>query len=239
VQADALENNLVVPAETTDSSDRMVSLVSCGKIWLDQKIVIANPEEKTTCSTNQVGEVWLSSPCVEEEYLNRPDDTQDTFQAYLADTGDGPFLRTGDLGFLYEGELYVTGRMKDLIIIRGQNYYPQDIEQTVEQSHPALQTGAGGAFSVEVDDEECIVIVQEVKRKQVRSLKQDQTKIDEIIQAIRGAISKQYGLSLYAILLLPPRKLPVTSSGKVKRYACRAGYLDKTLDTVAIWQQNP
>ncbi len=237
IQADALEKNLVIPAQSTADSDRVVSLVSCGQIWLNQKIVIVQPETKTTNSPNQVGEIWLSSPCVAEGYWNRPEDTQETFQAYLTDTGEGPFLRTGDLGFLYEGQLYVTGRMKDLIIIRGQNYYPQDIEQTVGQSHLALQGGEGGAFSIEVDEAEQLVVGHEIMPHALLQLRQNQSTATEIIQAIRWAVSKEYGVSLYAILLLPPRGLPRTSSGKVQRYACRAGYLKQSLNTVAKWQQ--
>ena len=116
-------------------------------------------------------------------YWNQPDKTVETFRTYLTDTGEGPFLRTGDLGFLHAGELFVTGRLKDLIIIRGHNHYPQDIELTVEQSHPALRPGCGAAFSVPVSGEERLVIVQEAGRQAVN--------VDEVVQTIRQPLPER------------------------------------------------
>ncbi|MEO1560288.1 MAG: acyl-CoA dehydrogenase family protein, partial [Cyanobacteria bacterium J06632_19] len=144
------------------------------------------------------------------------------------------YLRTGDLGFIREGELYITGRIKDTIIIRGRNYYPQDIELTVEQSHPSLQPGCGAAFGVEIAGEakeEGLVIVQEVKREGWRSVE-----VDKVIESIRAAVSKQHQLQIYAVVLLKPGSIPKTTSGKVQRYACRAGFENNSLKAIREWQ---
>ncbi len=96
-----------------------------------------------------MGEIWVAGPSVAQGYWNRPEETRQTFQAYVQETNEGPFLRTGDLGFIQNGELFVTGRLKDMIVIRGRNYYPQDIERLVQESHPSLEEGRGAAFSVD------------------------------------------------------------------------------------------
>jgi acyl-CoA synthetase (AMP-forming)/AMP-acid ligase II len=150
-QAAPLAQNQVVPAPgSTEQESR--SLVSCGRQL--QAIAIVDPATRLRCQPDQVGEIWVSGPSIAQGYWNQPAATADTFQAYLADTGVGPYLRTGDLGFVHDAELFVTGRLKDLIIIRGRNYYPHDIELSVEQCHPALRVNAGAAFSVEVEHEE-------------------------------------------------------------------------------------
>ena len=152
------------------------ALISSGHALLDQRIVIADPDAQTACAPGAVGEIWVSGDSVAKGYWNRPEATQETFQAFLAGSGEGPFLRTGDLGFLHEGELYITGRLKDLIIIRGRNHYPQDIEQTVNESHEAFETGMGAAFSVEIDGEEQLVITFELKRSHRRADADDHTR---------------------------------------------------------------
>lgn len=208
-------------------------LVGCGQTWLDQKIVIADPASLTGCSAGHVGEIWVAGPSVAQGYWNRPAETEKTFHAYLSDTGEGPFLRTGDLGFLWNSELFVTGRLKDLIIIHGQNHYPQDIELTVERSHLALRSGCGAAFSVEDEGMERLVVAHEVERNYLRKLD-----VDEVVNAVRQAISQQHDLRVSAVLLLKPGSLPKTSSGKIQRHACRIGFVEKTLKTVGEWQQN-
>src|SRR5262249_4037253 len=160
-------------------------------------------------------------PCVARGYWNRPEETEQTFRAYLADSGEGPFLRTGDLGFLHDGELFVTGRLKDLIIIDGRNHHPQDIESSAEQSHPTLQPGCCAAFSVEVDEEERLVVVAETNHPPPDP--------EAVIIAIRQAVSECHGLHVYAVLLLKAGGIPRTSSGKIQRYACRLGFLSKNL----------
>jgi acyl-CoA synthetase (AMP-forming)/AMP-acid ligase II len=162
VQTAALEQNRV--AEASDPQQSMRTLVGSGRAMLDTRIVIVNPESMTACAPDAVGEIWVSGPTVTIGYWNKPEETARTCRAYLADSGEGPFLRTGDLGFLKDGELFVTGRLKDLIIIAGRNLYPHDIELTVEQSHPAIRSGCCAAFSIDVADEERLIVAAEVER---------------------------------------------------------------------------
>jgi acyl-CoA synthetase (AMP-forming)/AMP-acid ligase II len=232
VEGLALEQNRVVATAGEQSGTR--AIVGVGRSWLDQKIVIVDPESLTPCSANQVGEIWVSGPSVAQGYWNRPEETKQTFHAYLADTGKGPFLRTGDLGFLQDGELFVTGRLKDLIIIRGQNHYPQDIELTVEKSHPALRPGCGAAFAVEVKGSERLVVVQEVERSYLRKLD-----VNELVGNIRQAVTAQHDLQVYATVLVKTGSIPKTSSGKIQRHACRSGFLSGSLNVVEDWSENP
>ena len=228
VQSAALEQNQVIAANGSGDSR---SLVGCGSTWLDEKIAIVNPDSLTHCTDGQVGEVWISGPSVAQGYWHRPDLTKETFNAYLADTKEGPFLRTGDLGFFQDGELFITGRLKDLIIIRGRNHYPQDIELTVEHSHPALRPGNGAAFSVEVDNGERLVIVQEVERTHLRKLN-----VDEIVEAIRRNVSQNHELQVDGVVLIKTGTIPKTSSGKIKRHACKTGFIDNSLTVVGEWK---
>ncbi|GAC1343812.1 MAG: fatty acyl-AMP ligase [Ktedonobacteraceae bacterium] len=229
VQNAALEHNQVMTA-SKEEDDAQV-LVGCGKVLGHQKIVIVHPETLTRSLPNEVGEIWLSGPSVAQGYWNRPEDTNRTFQAYLADTGEGPFLRTGDLGFLKDSELFITGRIKDLIIIDGRNHYPQDIELTVERSLPALRPGCCAAFSIDVAGEERLVIVAEVERRyQPRYHQMSQS--DAIVQAIRRAVAEYHELRVYVVSLLKPGSIPKTSSGKVQRHACRTNFLTGSLDVI-------
>ncbi len=226
VEETALEQNRVVAAKAELENNR--ALVGVGRAWLDQEIAIVDPQSLIQCPVGKVGEVWVSGANIAQGYWNRPEQTQEAFQAYLADTGEGPFLRTGDLGFLQEnGELFVTGRLKDVIIIRGRNHYPQDIELTVERSHVALKPSCGAAFAVEIKGEERLVVVQEVERSYLRKLDED-----EVIGNIRQALTAQHGLQVYAVILVKAGTIPKTSSGKIQRYACRANFLEGTLNTV-------
>ena len=159
VLAEELQRNRIKPAEEGAAGSRV--LVGCGGIAPDLKVVIVDPETLAPCASDRVGEIWVSGPSVARGYWRKPAETEQTFGAHLA-TGEGPFLRTGDLGFLDRGQLFVTGRLKDLIIIRGSNHYPQDLEHTVERSHRALRPACGAAFSIDVDGAERLVIVQEV-----------------------------------------------------------------------------
>jgi acyl-CoA synthetase (AMP-forming)/AMP-acid ligase II len=229
VQSAALEHNRVVAA--ADGDDGARTFVGCGKTLGDQKIVIVHPETLTRCSSDEVGEIWVSGPSVAHGYWNRPNETEHTFRAYLANTGEGPFLRTGDLGFLKDGELFVTGRLKDLIIIDGYNHYPQDIELTVERSHPAVRPGCCAAFSVEVAGEERLVIVAEVERRYQLKRGQPQD-VEAVIQSIKWAVSKNHEMRVYALLLLKPGTIPKTSSGKIQRGTCRANFLTGSLDLI-------
>jgi acyl-CoA synthetase (AMP-forming)/AMP-acid ligase II len=215
VEGAELERDRVVAASAGDEGAR--TLVGCGRALADQKVVVVNPESLTRQPPDRIGEIWVSGPSVAQGYWDRPEETKHAFRAYLADTGEGPFLRTGDLGFLHHGELFVTGRLKDLIIIRGRNHYPQDIEHTVEQSHVALRPGGCAAFSVETDEGEQLAIVQELERRFVRS-----ADVGEVAASIRRAVAEHHELQVHAVVLIRTGSIPKTSSGKIQRRATRA-----------------
>jgi acyl-CoA synthetase (AMP-forming)/AMP-acid ligase II/acyl carrier protein len=225
VQRKALENNLVRKAHQEDRGSQ--TLVGCGEVAGDQRLVIADPQSLTECGPNQVGEIWISGPSVAQGYWNRPEATQRDFFAYLAGSEEGPFLRTGDLGFLDDGELFVAGRLKDLIIIRGLNYYPQDIESVAEQSHPVLRPKHSAAFTVRFEGDEQLVVVCEVERSHRKSLD-----ADEVVRKIRRAVAEQYELPVYAVVLARTGSVPKTSSGKVRRRACKEMFLSGSLETL-------
>lgn len=227
----SLERDLVVQASPTD--DNALMMVNCGKSIIDQKIVIVNPTTLQQCESNQVGEIWIAGPSVAKGYWGLKEETRAAFGAHIADTGEGPFLRTGDLGFLHQGELFVTGRLKDLIIIHGSNHYPQDIEITVESSHAALQPGAGAAFSVTEGGKEQLVIVQEVTRQH------RQPNINEVASSVRQAIAEKHDLQVFAIVLVKPMSIPKTSSGKIQRRATKNAFLNGELEIAGEWRAKP
>ncbi len=235
VQTAALEQNRVVmaSAEAAIDKDNTRTFVSSGSVPSGQKVIIVNPDTCIQCQPDEVGEIWVSGPSISQGYWQKPEETKQTFRAYLVDTGEGPFLRTGDLGFLQDGELFISGRLKDLIIIRGRNHYPQDIELTVEQCHPALRPACGVAFSVDAMSEEQLVIVHEVER-QYRNLN-----VDEVVEAIRQAVAEHHELQVYAVVLIKTGSIPKTSSGKLQRNACRQGFLAGTFDVVGAWTLPP
>lgn len=214
---------------TDPSKEGAVRLVGIGTSLLEQEIVIVDPETLTERPQGHVGEIWVSGPSVAKGYWQREEATRETFQAHLSD-GRGPFLRTGDLGCFHEvdGEidLYINGRLKDLIIIRGVNHYPQDLELTAEQAHEDLRPSAGGAFSVGGDGAEQLVIVQEVVRKR-------DIDYDAVCRAIRKEIALHHDVSPQFVVLIKPHSIPKTSSGKIQRHACRQDYEAGELSIVA------
>ena len=232
VLREELERNLIVESNIT--STKSTVLVGCGRPYMDTKIIIVNPKFLTQCAEGKVGEIWVSGGSVTSGYWNRPQATEETFQAYLKDTREGPFLRTGDLGFLSDGELFITGRIKDVIIIRGQNHYPQDIELTVQKSHPALRLNFGAAFTVKRKSSELLVIIQEIERSYLRQLN-----VKEVIGNIRQAVTTEHNLQVEATFLVKTGSLPKTSSGKIRRYACREQFLAGSLNIVGDWSLNP
>ncbi len=232
LQKKALERNNIIAAVTNEDNamplatiEDGIALVSCGRVVPQQQIVIANPETLTSCASDEVGEIWVCGASIGRGYWNRPEETEQTFRAYLQDTGAGPFLRTGDLGFLHDGELFITGRVKDLIIIRGRNLYPQDLELTAERCHKILRAGSGAAFAVEVEQEERLVIVQELEFRA-------KPNVEEITAAIRQAIALEHEVQVYAVILIKAGTIPKTSSGKIQRRATKAGFLAGTLEVV-------
>lgn len=224
-ETQALEKNEII--ETEPGAEDSRELVGSGGNVLDQQIVIADPETFASLGDNRVGEIWVSGPSVAGGYWKREELSKQTFQARL-DDGRGPFLRTGDLGFLRDGELFVTGRLKDLLIIRGVNHYPQDIEHSVQSAHEHVSQCQGAAVVVGEQGSEQLVLVQETVRR--RDLD-----FAAIIDAVRKKVATTHELPVAAIVLLKARSIPKTSSGKIQRHACHDGYLAGTLAAQATW----
>ncbi len=201
-------------------------LVGCGQAMPDHTLLLIDPATNAVCGSDEVGEILIQGPSVASGYWNRAVETAELFAASVPGH-EGHFLRTGDLGFLHEGELYVTGRLKDVIIIRGRNHYPQDIEQSAEAAHPSLLMGA--AFAMEDEGAERLVIVNQVDR-QFRDAAWNQ-----VVQAIRRAVVEHHEIDPYAVVLIRQTSLPITSSGKVQRSLCREQYLAGELKVVHAW----
>jgi len=221
ISRDAFQRNRIADPASSDDAQRVVG---CGRNIAGQRVAIVDPESCRRLGPDRIGEVWVGGPHVCKGYWHNPEATKSVFQACIADEGDEHWLRTGDLGFMDEaGELFITGRIKDLIIVRGINYYPQDIENTVYDSHPALRRHCGAAFSLMTEDnEEKVVLVQEVERTHRRRLE-----IEEITACIREAVANQHEIAIDTIVLIPPGAIPKTTSGKIQRSLARR-----------MWQQN-
>ncbi len=217
--AEPLERHRVVAAATDGRR-----LVGNGQGLVDQRVAIVDPESATLCPPAEVGEIWVAGPSVAQGYWNRPEETAEVFRARLSGRGE-TYLRTGDLGFLHGGELFITGRLKDLIIVRGRNLYPQDIEATVEAAHAALRPGCAAAFAVDVAGEERLVVVAELER----TAKGD---LERVVEAVRQAVAEEHEVQVHEVVLIRMATLPKTSSGKVRRRACRRGYLAGELAVV-------
>ena len=229
VQTSALSQNQIVLLEQPQKTDSTM-LVSCGQAQLGQEIIIVDLNSQQQCPPGQVGEIWIAGKSVAQGYWHQPELTHQTFQAHLAGTNQGPYLRTGDLGFLQNGDLFVTGRLKDMVVIRGRNYYPQDIELTAQSSHPSLQPYGAAAFAITVDNAEKLVITQEIKRSALKNLN-----IDEIVEVMLASVLEYYELDVYSIVLLKPGSIPKTTSGKIQRSLCRTIFLENTWVTVGQW----
>jgi acyl-CoA synthetase (AMP-forming)/AMP-acid ligase II/acyl carrier protein len=205
------------------------AFIGCGQPRSGAGICIVDPQSLAECDAGTVGEIWVSGPSVAGGYWGLDAISEATFRARTAD-GRGPFLRTGDLGFWDDDSLFITGRIKDLVIIRGRNHYPQDIEATVSMCHPALEPQRCAAFSVDGDEGEQLVVVQEVRRSALRSLD-----TAEVFRAISSAVSRGHGLQTHSIVLIRPGSLPKTTSGKVQRKPCTRAFLEHSLNEIAAW----
>lgn len=194
-------------------------LVSCGRVALDTRVRIVDPETARPVADGHVGEVWVGGPGVSGGYWRDPDGSAEVMRARLA--GEGPYLRTGDLGCLLDGRLYLTGRRKDLLVVRGQNHYPHDLEWTAEQAHPALRPSCGAAFAVDDGDRERLVLCYEL-----RGPAPDLTAVAE---AVRREISRRHGLEPHELVFVERGGIPKTTSGKVRRQKCRQSYVDGRL----------
>jgi 8-amino-7-oxononanoate synthase len=223
VSRSALEQKRVAPA--TDG-DRL-RLVSSGKPAAKQQVRIANPETRVACHDGQVGEIWVHGESVAAGYWNNPEETAATFAATLAAESAQRFMRTGDLGFMSDGQLYVTGRLKDLVILNGRNYYPQDLELAAERSHPNLRPGHSAAFALNGDGGERLALALEVTRHH------RENDHEPVFSAVRSALADRQGVLPDLIVLVRQNGIPRTSSGKVQRRATRSMLLESTLEVLA------
>jgi 8-amino-7-oxononanoate synthase/acyl carrier protein len=226
VDIDSLHDHRVVPVAPDDCNAHV--LVSCGRILPDEEVVVVDTHTNKQLPAGRVGEIWVSSPSVAQGYWNDSEVTEQTFRAKLSDGEGGPYLRTGDLGFIKDNEVFVTGRLKDLIIIRGVNRYPQDVELTVEQSSQRLQPGAVGAFAVDVEGRERLVIVGEVERTRSKDW-------SDVIESIRQSVTLEHDVPPEGIVLVRFGSIPKTTSGKIQRHACRTCFMENSLSVIAQW----
>lgn len=215
-----LQQNRVQPSPAADA----VRLVSSGEVLGDLRVRIVDPDTRQPCPADGVGEIWVAGRSAARGYWAKPEVNREVFAARLAGSGEGPYLRTGDLGFLHEGELFISGRRKDLIILGGANHHPQDIEATARRAHPALRDSAAAAFAVIGEQGEALAVVHEI------NLNVRQFDAAEIVAAIRQAVSAEHQLAVTHCALVKFASLPKTSSGKIQRHRCREQFLDGTLD---------
>lgn len=228
LEMEALSKNKVV---ITGDEKKAVTIAGCGHTWMETTIKIVNASDFSISKPDEIGEIWVGGPTVAMGYWNKTEETRRTFNAYTQ-TGEGSFLRTGDLGFLHKNELYVTGRIKDLIIIRGANFYPSDIEFTMEKAHEALRENGGAAFSITNNNQEVLVVVQELQRTAMRN-----TDYQEVISSIRQAIAEEHEIDVHAVILIKTGSIPLTSSGKIQRRQTRYEYLNNELEVMALWEK--
>ncbi|MBC7533276.1 MAG: AMP-binding protein [Oligoflexus sp.] len=225
VSREALKNGLW---QTCAIAEDAQEFVSCGKALRDVKVKIVDPKSQQPLPEGVVGEIWLQGPNIATGYWLRPEESAEVFSATLAGSPDDPYLRTGDLGVLDEEQLYVTGRIKDLVIVAGRNIYPQDVEQSIEGSHPAVRPGTVAFFSAAVDDS-ILVTVLEVNHH----TPSDQN--SSVMNQVRSAVQLQHGLSLDAVVLIKPGTCLKTSSGKIQRQATRLAYGEASLSILGHW----
>src|SRR6185312_2703396 len=209
------------------SGEKNKTLVSSGTVLPGTEVRIVDPQSMMPCAPNAIGEIWVKGPGIGEGYWNKPEENARVFNGKLDGTEE-KFLRTGDLGFMHGQELFVTGRLKDLIIIRGTNHYPQDIEAAAAASHMSLLAGCGAAFSVEIGSEERLVIVQEIDRSWRNG------DLDLVVKNVRTAITDYFELQPYSIVLISPGSICRTSSGKIQRHACKQEFIN---DQLKVWKK--
>ena len=222
---DGIRKNMVIDSHEENAGTQR--LVSCGQVNAEQKIEIVNTETHEPCSPGEIGEIWVSGNSVANGYWNKPAETELNFNAKLSTNNEQKFLRTGDLGFLHKHELYVTGRLKNMIISEGKNHYSHDIERTVEASHTAIRSLGCAAFSIPRDEHEDVIIVVECEHK-LHGME------EEIGKAIREAVSINHGLKVNAIKITKPGSIPRTTSGKIKHFLCKQYYLEGSLKEMEV-----
>jgi acyl transferase domain-containing protein/acyl carrier protein len=230
--AQGLEKGRVRPVPQGQEGARR--LAGSGPPRPELTVRIIDPDTLDPCPADAIGEIWISGDSVAQGYWNQPELSERTFRARARGEPDRPYLRSGDLGFVSGGELFVAGRLKDMLILHGRNHYPQDVEWTVQGCHPALRPDACAAFSVDVEGQERLAIAVELERAG-----RDANR-DEVFAAIRRAVAEAHEVDVYAIRLLRLASIPKTSSGKVQRHACREALLkDSFAEEIGRWTQSP
>lgn len=220
LRADALQ--LGSPVQFVDAvSPQAINFVSCGVPHPDTRLAIVHPETRQPLSEGQVGEIWIGGTSVACGYYGDPEATRHTFGARLAHSPDVSYLRTGDLGVMHDGQLHIVGRLKDILIVRGRNYAPDDIELTAQQASTALSHGAGAVFQCAAAGDARLVLVHELTRQAVRRSPEELRDIGDLVKA---EVNVQHGLALHDVVLIKPGQLPRTTSGKVRRSTCRDLY---------------
>jgi acyl carrier protein len=222
-----------------EKGDKRISLVTAGTCVTGTEAFIVDRATMTEVAAGEIGEIWVRGPGVAVGYWQRQEASNEAFNAYFDSTYRGivgPCMRTGDLGFFHDGQLFITGRAKEIIIIRGRNYYPQDIEWIAQQQNDVFRSSSGAAFSVDGDDGEALVLVQEISRA-ARALTEDAAALNALVQSINQALGEQIGIQLHALVLIEQGSLLKTSSGKIQRVGMRQAWLDGTLSIVKQWQR--
>ena len=208
-------------------------IFSCGRLWGDTQVKIVDPETKKEKPTNGIGEVWVKGSIVAPGYWEKPQTNEEIFNAALADTGENGWLRTGDYGAYIDRDLYITGRLKHMIILRGRNFYPEDIEHAIEGCHPLLRLNNSAVFSEESSETERIILVQEAKKGITDELNEV-----EIVKSIQAKITQEYAISFDEIVIIPNKNLPKTTSGKIQRNLCKNQYQSGLLNPIFHWKKS-
>ncbi len=204
------------------------AVVGCGKILPDMDVRIVDPETKKPRAEAEIGEIWVSGPSVTKGYWGRPTETAAIFANRLPGS-ESTYLRTRDIGFLLAEELFVLGRSDSAIIVRGRNLYPQDIEASVEKSDPAIDFPGAVAFGIEIDGEQRVAVVAEIRRSHLRALD-----FDAVCEAVRRSVFESHDVQIYTLSLAPTGAIFRTTSGKVRREVCRQAYLNGSLHTIHV-----
>ncbi|HKR78758.1 MAG TPA: amino acid adenylation domain-containing protein [Nitrospira sp.] len=224
VSTERLEANRVETKDVHNEGTRR--LVACGRPLPDMQVMVVDPATLVECRPNEVGELWVSGPSVAEGYWNCPDTSAETFNVAPEGKESGRYLRTGDLGFLHAGQVFITGRLKDLIILNGRNLHPNDIELAVEGCHASLRSGGCAAFSIVEQECERLVIVHEIERL-------PNVDVEDVATALRVVVAERCDVPIWAVVLVRSGSIPRTSSGKIQRQACRKAYLGQSLPIIA------
>jgi FkbH-like protein len=221
----ALSRNQVV--EVTESTEAGKWLVGCGAPDCGMNVAIVDPETLTSRTSSGTGEVWVSGPAVTSGYWRKPEETAKIFHASINPSGEGPYLRTGDQGFFYKGDLFIAGRIKDIVIIRGLNYYPHDIEVAATADHSLLRQDRAAAFSVDSNGTEALIVALETPQL-------SETQWEIIAATVRHSVLSELGLNVHRVIFLEKGSIPKTSSGKIRRSYCRELFLADRLKVRAV-----